>query len=113
MCIRDREYTDHLRNIICVYDKWQRVRNYMTRFKLTTRVPTADDCFAHYKECVWLDPNCKAGPDTCVCSYISGECYNLIQLLDRVLKEEEAEYESRITEGSIENKQHELYERLR
>ena len=40
------EYIDHLRNIICVYDKWQRVRNYMTRFKLTTRVSTADDCFA-------------------------------------------------------------------
>ena len=44
-----------------------------------------------YKECVWSDPNCETGPDTCVCSYISTDCSDIVRLFNRLCIERQHE----------------------
>ena len=81
---------ERMRRILTVYDYWQRVTNRVTRFRLDEIVPTGTG-FDHYKECVWSDPNCETGPDTCVCSYISTDCYDIVRLLNRLCVERQHE----------------------
>ena len=78
---------ERMRRILTVHEYWQRVTNRVTRFRLSEIVPSGTG-FDHYKECVWSDPNCETGPDTCVCSYISVDCTNIVRLLNRLWTEQ-------------------------
>lgn len=42
----------------------EKAKMYIDKYKLTEFNPV----MKHYKECVWSDPLCLEGPDTCVCS---------------------------------------------
>ena len=75
---------ERMRHIVFAYDAFRRVNERVTKFRLSERVPA--DGFDHYRECVWSDPLCTAGPDTCVCSLLSGECYTIIRVLDTLLE---------------------------
>lgn len=97
------EEIERMRNIVEVYDNWQRLTECITRHGLTQRLCIND----HYKECIWSDPNCKSGPDTCVCDYLSGVCYDIIRLLNK-LKDEDC-----ATTAEIDNKRRGLFETIR
>lgn len=51
---------------------------------LTTKVKSKHG--VHYKECVWANDDVECGPDTCVCSYIGLNEYNIKTLLDDIAK---------------------------
>lgn len=72
--------------IVSVHNQLQQVTNLVIRAGLTVKIPSID---GHYKECIWSDPDCKSGPDTCVCSCVAGDCYDIIQLLNSLWKEDE------------------------
>lgn len=73
---------DRMRNVVTLHDHNQRLTDLVKRYKLTEIVRGG-----HYKECVWSNPDCKCGPDTCICSHVSFECYHIIRILD-ILKNE-------------------------
>lgn len=76
----DKSEIERMRIIVDVYDSFQRVNERVSKFGLSERA----NGFDHYKECVWADPLCKSGPDTCVCSLVSGECYTIVQSLNKL-----------------------------
>lgn len=87
--IQDTSITEieRMRHIVFAYDAFSRINERVKKFRLSERVPAvAVDGFDHYKECVWSDPLCTSGPDTCVCSLLSGECYTVIRMLDTLLE---------------------------
>lgn len=88
------EEVDRMRYIVSVHDNWRRVTDYVTRQRLTVKVRGSDG-FEHYKECVWSDPNCKSGPDTCDCSYVSGECYDIVRLMNKLVENEDSASEAK------------------
>lgn len=94
-----------MRAIVSVHNQLQRVTNLVIRVGLTVKIPSID---GHYKECVWSDTDCKSGPDRCVCSCVSGDCYDILQLLDRLQKEDE----NKTTTTNVENKKYGFYGKL-
>lgn len=94
-----------MRAVVSVHDQWQQVNNLVRREGLTVRIPSI---YNHYKECIWSDPGCKSGPDTCMCSCVSGSCYNIIQLLNRLWKEDE----NKTTTTNVEDKKYGFYGKL-
>lgn len=92
---------ERMRVIVSIHDRWQQVTNRVRREKLTVRIPASG--FQHYKECVWADPDCKTGPDTCVCSYVAGTCFDIIQLLNSL------QNENKTATANSENKKYGFY----
>lgn len=78
---------ERIRLIVTLHDLMQSVTDKVTRFGLSKRVP-ADGGFEHYKECIWSNVHCQSGPDTCICCYVSVECDNILQLLDKLYNED-------------------------
>ena len=109
-----KEDAERMRKIVSLHEYWRRITKLVTGSELSVRVPSSTiGGFDHYKECEWSDPDCRAGPDTCVCSAVSSECYDIIRLLNRLRLEDEGENEGSNTTGTkTENKKYELFGRL-
>lgn len=67
-----------------IYSYVIQIQNVIKRHKLTTRIKSKHSNFLHYKECIWLDPNVRAGPDTCVCCVIAMDRIQITRLLDEL-----------------------------
>lgn len=81
---------DRMRKILQIHDEYEKIKDRVIRYGLTVRTPSTETNRGnHFKECVWSNPTTEEGPDTCVCFSISHSCYNIIQLLNALLEEEE------------------------
>ena len=78
------EDVERMRCIVSVYDTCRRVRQRISRFGLSDIIKNN----GHYKEYCWSDPSCNSGPDICVCGYLSDECNDILQLLEKLNNED-------------------------
>lgn len=80
--------------IVNLVELCDRVKYLYKRYNLTVQVPADDNPkVKHYKECVWAKPDCKEGPDTCVCTSISFSCYQIMDGLKLLSVEDSGEKE--------------------